>query len=76
MCNNNHVVIENESIAWELNIDQWRMNDDLKVVYHTPELIERASKKKEENISKGYDSQTHAMVSATVPAYTDTKQPF
>ena len=35
-----HVVVQYEGIAGELNIDQWRVDDDLEVVDHSPKLIE------------------------------------
>ena len=38
--NDYHVVVQYEGIAGELDIDQWRVDNDLEVVDHSPKLIE------------------------------------
>ena len=40
--NNNHVVVQNESISRELDIYKRRVDDNLQVVDHAPNLIKRA----------------------------------
>ena len=38
--NNNHIVVQNEGVPWELDIYERRMDDHLQVVDHAPNLIE------------------------------------